>query len=51
MLGLRLDCGVLQTVLIKPEELAAQGITVQKVVQHPGDFIINFPGWILCTMH
>ena len=30
--------------LIKPEELQANGITVQKVVQHPGDFIINFPG-------
>lgn len=34
----------LQTVLIKPEELEAHGIPVQKVVQHPGDFIINFPG-------
>ena len=51
LLGLMLACAVLQTVLIKPEELAAHGITVQKVVQHPGDFIINFPGWNLCSMH
>ena len=35
---------MLQTVLIKPEELRANGIEVHKVVQHPGDFIINFPG-------
>ncbi|DBA78911.1 TPA: hypothetical protein ACH3X1_008792 [Trebouxia sp. C0004] len=33
-----------KTVLIKPDTLEAAGITVQKVVQHPGDFIINFPG-------
>jgi len=38
---------VLQTVLIKPETLEAAGIAVQKVVQHPGDFIINFPGKLL----
>ena len=35
---------VLQTTMIKPEVLRAAGITVHKVVQHPGDFIINFPG-------
>ncbi|KAL0036265.1 hypothetical protein WJX79_010709 [Trebouxia sp. C0005] len=33
-----------KTVLIKPDTLEAAGIAVQKVVQHPGDFIINFPG-------
>ena len=40
----------LQTVLIKPEELQANGITVHKVVQHPGDFIINFPGELCLTL-
>ena len=35
---------MLQTVLIKPEVLEASNIPVQKGVQHPGDFIINFPG-------
>ena len=40
----------MQTVLIKPEELQANGITVHKVVQHPGDFIINFPGEFCLTL-
>lgn len=35
---------LLQHVLMKPEVIEAAGIKVHRVVQHPGDFIINFPG-------
>lgn len=43
---------LLQTVLIKPDILEANGIRVHRVVQHPGDFIVNFPGKqnSLCSM-
>ncbi|KAL3150355.1 hypothetical protein ABBQ32_000197 [Trebouxia sp. C0010 RCD-2024] len=33
-----------KTIMIKPEVLVENHIPVQKVVQYPGDFIINFPG-------
>lgn len=40
-----------QTIMIKPEVLVENHIPVQKVVQYPGDFIINFPGKPLCLAH